>query len=293
MPGFSGVNGLSTRSTYNLDIDPVCFTTDTDISLPVMVSSHERSGTHFLINTIALNSSYSNDPYLDYDIYPLGSFHNFNDRKAVQPFFARLKDRRCASVIKNHFAAQFFLDDDRQFLLNGLCKTIYIVRNPVDLMLSYRRLIDFFPWDEGPKRRDIIEFLGCAPEGRMLRYQNGQIATIIERWKAHIAAWLDVAAKNPTNVMVVNYQDLDLDHATETKRILSFLGCGHPDVIARPDRITHAIFVPSAPVSLEERERLRRAIVERLGRAEDIEHLFPALYRQGLRMLASTGAHQT
>jgi hypothetical protein len=93
--------------------------------------------------------------------------------------------------------------------------------------------------------------------------------------------------------MVVNYQDLDLDHATETKRILSFLGCGHPDVIARPDRITRATFVPSAPVSLEERERLPRAIVERLGRVEDIEHLFPALYRQELRTLASTGAHQT
>lgn len=274
------------RSTYNLDIDPVRFATDTDIALPILVSSHERSGTHFLINAIARNSGYRNDPYLDYDITPLGSFHNFNDQQAVRPFFSRLKENKCASVIKSHFAAQFFLDDEGHFLLRDVCKTLYILRDPVDVMLSYRRLLNFFPWDEGPKRRDVIEFLGCAPEGRMLRYQHGQIATIIERWAAHVAAWLDLAARDPAHVLVVKYEDLDLDYATEAARILAFLGCDPPKAIARPDRTLRSIFVPSAPVASKDRERLRGAIVEKLGQADNFERLFPALYRQAPPPLA-------
>lgn len=162
----------SMRSTYHLDIASVRVAADADISLPVMVSSHERSGTHFLINAIAPQQQLQKRSLPRLRYHPLGSFHNFNDRRAVRPFFERLEENKCASVIKSHFAAQFFVDDDGQFLLKDVCKTLYILRDPVDVMLSYCRLLNFFPWDQGPKRGDAIEFLGCAPEGRMLRYQR-------------------------------------------------------------------------------------------------------------------------
>jgi hypothetical protein len=277
--------GSTMRSTQDFDIAPVRFATDTNIVQPVMVSSHERSGTHFLINTIAQNSEFRNDPYLNYDATPLGSFHNFNDRTAVEQFFGRLKDSNCASLVKSHFAAPFFVDDGSQFLLKHLCKTIYILRDPVDVMLSYRRLIDFFAWHEGPRRRDVVEFLRSAPEGRMLRYQHGQIATIAERWKTHVSGWLDVAERNPAHVLVVNYHDLDRDHERETKRILTFLGCSIPEAIRRPDRVTRAIFVPSVPVSAAERERIRGAILELLGPVNLSETTFPDLFRKKMELL--------
>ena len=38
-----------------------------NIDKSIVVCSHERSGTHFLMNSISLNSEYSVDPYLNFD----------------------------------------------------------------------------------------------------------------------------------------------------------------------------------------------------------------------------------
>jgi hypothetical protein len=268
------------RSMNTLEVSPVRFATDTEIALPVVVCSHERSGTHFLINSIAKNSQFRNDPYLDYDIDPLGSLHNFYDQKLTRSFFVRLAENKCSSIIKSHHAAQFFLDDTNKFLLNGICKALYIVRNPIDVMLSYHRLVKYFYWHEGPKPERVIDFLKAAPEGRMLRYQNGQVDTILERWKLHLLAWCDLAAANPADVLLVRYQDLDRDHMAETKKILSFLDCECPDVIARPDRNVRTVYVPPAPApSFAEREEIRQLIIAKIGPCAAIEILLPELYR--------------
>ncbi len=207
------------RTISTLEIDPLRFASDSEIALPVMVSSHERSGTHFVINSIANNSAFRNDPHLNYDTTPLGSFHNFHDSQAVLSFFGYLCEQKCASVIKSHFSPGFFLDDSGKLLLSGLCKTIYIARNPLEAMISYHRFVNYFPWYEGPRAKRPIDFLKAAPEGRMLRYQSMQVDTILERWAFHFLSWLAIAAANPNDVLVVNYKDLDRDHAAETKKI--------------------------------------------------------------------------
>ena len=45
---------------------------ESKIAWQVMVSSHERSGTHFLINSIAANSDYEKAPLINFDVYHTG-----------------------------------------------------------------------------------------------------------------------------------------------------------------------------------------------------------------------------
>lgn len=267
------------RSFASWDIDACRFATDTDIGLPVMVSSHERSGTHFLINTLAKNSAYRNNPYLDYDSEPLGSFHNFHESGDVVRFFQKLDERKCASVIKSHFAAPFFRGADRTLLTAGLCKILYIARTPFEVLLSYHRFVLHFPWYEGPKPKRVLDFVTAAPEGRMLRYQWQQFATIIERWKMHVTRWHELAAEYPDDILFMRYGDLDQAHAAETKRALAFIGCEPPDEIARPDRFVRTVQVPPAPrPPLDECELILRAIAETIGNDATIRHIFPELF---------------
>ena len=48
-----------------------------DVDRPLMVCSHERSGTHFLMNSIANITKYTQEPFLNYDLRPLGANVNF------------------------------------------------------------------------------------------------------------------------------------------------------------------------------------------------------------------------
>ena len=56
------------------------------VNLPLMVCSHERSGTHFVMNSISKCTEYTANPFLNFDYYPLGSLINFFQRK-VSEFF--------------------------------------------------------------------------------------------------------------------------------------------------------------------------------------------------------------
>jgi hypothetical protein len=269
------------RAIVEIRTDPVSLVSDTRVSLPVMVCSHERSGTHFLINSIADNSLYSNEPFLRFDQVPLGSFLNFHDAREVRAFFERLAKYSCASVIKNHFAAGFFIDKKGRFILEGLCKTIYIVRNPVDVMLSYHRFINYFSWHEGPKKKHTLDFLSTAPEGQMLRYQNSQIDTILERWKSHVLGWLKLTEENSSNVLLVKYRDLDESHADTTRKVLSFLGLDHQEAIVRPGRMLKTIHIPDwRGTPFEERERIREYVCKWIDRTDAIKDLFPEIHEQ-------------
>ena len=40
------------------------------VNLPLMVCSHERSGTHFLMNSLSSSTFYTVEPFLNYDYFP-------------------------------------------------------------------------------------------------------------------------------------------------------------------------------------------------------------------------------
>ena len=57
----------------------------------INVASHERSGTHFLINSISLNTNYS-PKHSDFDNYSLGHFVDFYSKDSVKKIFNFLKN---------------------------------------------------------------------------------------------------------------------------------------------------------------------------------------------------------
>ena len=63
------------------------------VKIPLMVCSHERSGTHFMMNSISECTEYTVSPFLNFDYMPLGSFVNFFS-----------KEKKISLVI--HFAAE-------------------------------------------------------------------------------------------------------------------------------------------------------------------------------------------
>jgi hypothetical protein len=263
------------RLMARIKIGPVPFICDESLPALVMICSHERSGTHFVINSIAKNSGYRNDPLLNYDLDPLGSYLNFHSTRDVRIFFSHLADNHCASMIKNHFAAGFFIEPPNIFILRQLCKIIYIARDPLEVMFSYRRFVEFMPWREGPTGLSVSAFANAPPEGRMLRYQFGAINSIIDRWIAHVLGWLKLA-QSEDNILFVRYRDLDRRHSDTMNKILNFLDVPCPPAISRPDRVAQSVYVPAeATIDEAERARLAELIAVKLRNSDELHGLFP------------------
>ncbi len=195
----------------------------------VMVVSHERSGTHFLMNAIARGYGYTVKPWvdLDYSQMPI----NFHAPRGLANVLGRLADQNIASIIKSHHAVEFFdpvLDD-----LTKKLTIFYIHRDPVSVMLSLWRFMNHWQWHEGPKRDDPLAFAVAEPEGQMLRYQMHQRRNMLDRWAAHVEGWVK-AAKGRSRVRVVRYDDLKDDYAATLKSFRDLLKAKPTDLTPPP-----------------------------------------------------------
>ena len=170
-----------------------------------MVVSHERSGTHFLMNTLAQNFGYIVTPWVNFD-FDLGI--NFHSSQALRAFFAQMAGKPVLNIVKSHHQFAFFepiIDD----LLDEF-HVFYVYRDPRDVMASFRRVVDHMEWDFGPKFATVGEFMRAPPRAASLRYQKQQAATMLERWKHHVEGWTR-CAKAHQGLIVVRYEDLNGD----------------------------------------------------------------------------------
>lgn len=74
----------------DLEKKKIQFLSDANINKVIVVCSHERSGTHFLMNSIALNSHYSVEPFVDFDYMNLGDVINFHKSDHVSNFIKKI-----------------------------------------------------------------------------------------------------------------------------------------------------------------------------------------------------------
>lgn len=181
---------------------------------PVMVVSHERSGTHFTMNSLAACFGYASLPWISLDSSDFNI--NFHYAPMLRDALQAVVGLQAANIIKSHHEFGFFADIIGD--LKGL-DIVYVHRRPADVMSSYWRFVHTWPWNEGPKTATALEFASATPAGQLMRYQQTERATMLDRWAAHVGGWTE-AADRYENVHTVRYEDLDADY----ERALGLLG---------------------------------------------------------------------
>ena len=201
----------------------------------VAVFSHERSGTHFTMNTLAQNFGYVSQPWWNLDSE---QGLNFHAPAAIGKHLSQGHDIPVLNVLKSHHSAGFM--EELAGYLTEQFYVIYVCRDPRDTMVSFWRHILALPWDEGPKTENPGAFSRAEPSGGILRYQKRQAATLVHRWKDHVEGWLDLAEVWPQGITVLRYEDLSLHF----ERAVQLFGekLGFPvDVPTRPKKDQNVI----------------------------------------------------
>ena len=194
------------------------------IKSPLMVCSHERSGTHYLMNSIANGSEYVTDPFLNFDYHHIGAAINFFSPDHIAYFFRKAsaiqqegKIHCINSLVKSHFDPQLL----EKALIDGL-KVAYIFRDPSEVFVSYWKLIHNFKWFEAPLTKSPLDLARHVPAGRSQKYQLQNYSTYFERWAMHL---LSAIRMNNTfqNFKLVCYEDLLNDYDNTIDNLFSLL----------------------------------------------------------------------
>lgn len=187
----------------------------------LMVISHERSGTHFLMNALARCFGYIADPWVNFDDVPFSI--NFFSPQDVQCFFDQFRGRPIANLVKSHHEFEFLAQNLPT--LTQEFHIFYAYRDPRDTMVSYWRFLNQLGWHEGPKIATCKEFIRTEPAGHMLRYQYKQQRSMIHRWRAHVDGWmLGVPEALRKRVTFVNFADLYFRYDCVIRDIAATLG---------------------------------------------------------------------
>ncbi len=171
--------------------------------LPIMVVSHERSGTHFTMNALAACFGYVSRPWIDIDWHQFAI--NYFHPPSLKTLLLNVAGLRAANLVKSHHEFEFFA----RFApaTEGAINIVYVYRNPADVMSSFWRFLHTWDWVEGPTVDTALGFATAAPMGQLMRYQFREHGTMLERWANHVEHWVG-AAERSNNIHVVRYEDL-------------------------------------------------------------------------------------
>ena len=247
--------------TKNLEIEISAKVTD-----QIMVCSHERSGTHFTMNTIHAVSDYCSSPWLNYDLSPLGAEINFFSAKSCGTFIRKLADLRVngkpgcnASILKSHFPISHLGDNASNLPL----KVIYVWRDPADTIASLWRYMHRWGWNEGPKTETPIELANARPSGQSQRYQTSNCKDYFERWATHVSDGLAHCKKNHKATSVF-YEHLLKDHTSTTKTLCSELEIQMLEQPVIPHKTHNVIEGTTLQIDLDTMARLHDLCDKRL-----------------------------
>ncbi len=198
--------------------------------LPIMVISHERSGTHFTMNALAGSFDYVSNPWITVDRHRFNI--NYFHTPSLKNLVLQLAAQRSPSLMKSHHEFEFF----KRFAAatEGVLNIVYVYRNPADVMSSFWRFLHTWDWAEGPTVETVLGFATAAPMGQLMRYQFRQYPTMLDRWANHVECWID-AARRANNIHIVRYEDLAERYDDTIKRLGRRLGL-QPTQLAPPSR---------------------------------------------------------
>ncbi len=230
------------------------------VNAPLMVCSHERSGTHFLMNSINNSSEYTCNPFLDFDYHDLGNAINFFNPNQIADFLIQIKTFKeggklfhMNSIIKSHFPIELV----EKAVDQGM-KIAYIYRDPSDVILSYWRFVSSLDWFEAPSTASPLELAQHIPAGRSQRYQVRNHSNYFERWAYHVSSALKMAENN-SNIRIIYYEDLIENHSLTMSQLFSSLSIQYHNKKISPTKVvTSYIKGGDTPVNGYQELDLRR-----------------------------------
>jgi len=108
-------------------------------------------------------------------------------------------------------------------------KTIYIVRDPRDVLISY--------YEFQLKRRVITE--ECSLEEFVPRFMESEFEPKTGSWRDHVVSWIATRG-GQSNFLLLRYEDMLANTQQESTKIASFLGLD-----PNPERIERAVALSS------------------------------------------------
>jgi Sulfotransferase domain len=180
----------------------------------ILVISHERSGTHFLINTIAQCFNYL-PQQIDLDN---SQNINWGNPETAKHWMQQFQGRFVANIFKSHHACPILSP-----LLPGLLEEFqifYIQRDGRDVMTSFWIYLNRLAPGWGPRTRTIGEFMRATATGGITQYQTTQHEmTMLQRWVAHVEGW----NQSYLPIHHVTYEELHTRHGEVLERIAGIL----------------------------------------------------------------------
>lgn len=188
---------------------------------PVIVVTHERSGTHLLINCINHDK---NGQFLTVGFTSDQSDFNLKGYKHTTYKHIMSSAYIADSVNKSHHQVEF-MEDYLDFLFTKY-KVIYVKRDVKDVLNSYYK---FIPNPEEKSFPLFEDWVFSKPDevGRKFfkRYIPDPHVIVepenyVHRWFLHTNGWL----KHKNNMLVVNYEDMLTDYTIERQKIENWIG---------------------------------------------------------------------
>jgi len=215
----------------------------------VLVTSFQRSGTHFLMNTMATNFIDIEDGWVDVvhakDNRWVKDVNRFNLKEKIREhmiekyYFHPM--RKC---MKTHFQMYFF----ERHLGSILEKydILYIVRDPRDTMVACFHYYNRTNYEAFIKESSFSQFLrtelwNVRTETQPFSYSLVKPKNIIDKWNKHVLSWLHYKDKG---VIFVRFNDLKqsfentlshIQQSTSQKLKEDLTPVGIDDVRYRPD----------------------------------------------------------
>ncbi|MFX0133292.1 MAG: sulfotransferase domain-containing protein [Candidatus Hodarchaeota archaeon] len=184
----------------------------------IVIVSHRRSGTHWIIDSIRKNSNDVSQNYFNLD-QMLESSNKYISPDEFITLLNEYKKNKLKPILKTHMTANFspFTSKKSLKIINEIIdnsKIIYVYRDGRDVMVSFWYYMKKFT----KNLPDFSDFIIMNNDSDPT-YSN---LNRIEYWKEHIVGWFELTYKY-RNICLVSYEELYYTYQKTMKHIFNFL----------------------------------------------------------------------